>query len=203
MRTLKSSIATLLVIVPLWIGGASPAHSAGTAAAAPGASPAALAQAPVSRGKVVGAPCQPSDGYQPDFSKIEAKAARAAARDPSKLLNLIDFVDASTPLPQEAHQLPLGIPHCVISDDSPNGYLTTNCKTDNDCPSPASCDGTRCRAGCTSDADCLAPATCSSAGRSGLKYCRCDKCVREKNEVDAKPEPRARRPHRQRAKHRE
>ena len=156
-------------------------------AATPTASPAAQAKAPGSRGKLVGAACSPSDGYRPDWSKLEAKAEqhrKMMTAGEAKPLNLIDFVASDTPLPLEPHQLPPGRLYCVVGDESPNGYLTSNCKSDADCATPAQCDGSRCRAGCATDSDCSAPATCASIS-PGVKACRSLEYMRAQQAVEA------------------
>ena len=188
MKT-KNSLRVIVAVAVAGAAAISIGHLSGgaTANAAPPNSPsaAALAKAPVNRGKLVGAPCQPSDGYRPDFSKLEAKA-EAKRRQPggaNRPYNLLDFVDADTPVPLERHQLPPGRAYCLQSQESQDGYLTMNCKVDADCPAPATCGGTVCRAACTSDADCVAPNVCSNAGAGGVSYCRCDDCTKEKNEA--------------------
>jgi hypothetical protein len=169
---------------------------AGRPAAAGDPSAAALAKAPANRGRVVGAACNGRDGYQPDYTALEARAAAAAPRAPDGRpapINLLSYRDATTPLPLQPHQLPPGQAHCVQTAENPNGYLTMNCRSDADCPAPASCDGSLCRAACTSDADCLAPATCLNLGAiKGVRYCRCDDCVLEHN-VKAKAKTKVRR----------
>ncbi len=157
-------------------------------AATPTASPAAQAKAPGSRGKVVGAACSPSDGYRPDWSKIEARAEQhrktMLTTGDAKPLNLIDFVASDTPPPLEPHQLPPGRLYCIVGDENPNGYLTGNCKSDADCPTPAQCDGSLCRAGCATDSDCSAPATCASIS-PGVKACRSLGYIRAEQELEA------------------
>jgi hypothetical protein len=145
-------------------------------AAAPGAGGSAAAEAKlaVSRGRRIGAACQPSDGYQPDWSKHEVRAAAQAAqmtKQNAKPLNLLDFAGPDAPPPLDRHQLPPGRAYCIVGDENPDGYLTSNCKTDADCPSPATCDGSLCRAGCVADSDCVAPTTCAPIA-PGLRSCR-------------------------------
>jgi hypothetical protein len=161
--------------------------SAALAATPPVASPAARANVPGSRGKVVGASCNPADGYQPDWSKLEAKAEqqrKAMTAANARPLNLVEFVAADTPAPLERHQLPPRRLYCLSGDENPGGYLTSNCKTDADCPAPAQCDGSLCRAGCTADSDCSAPATCASIS-PGVKSCRYLGYIHAEQEVEA------------------
>src|SRR4051812_12007248 len=114
MITMKTKFVSRL-IVSLAVAGLFTMTGVAMAQPNAAASPAAQAKAPANRGRVVGAPCHGSDGYQPDYSKLRAKpAAATAGLAPDKIppINLVSFVDASTPLPREPHQLPPGRAYC-------------------------------------------------------------------------------------------
>ena len=167
------------------------AMTANLLAAPGGPSAAALAKAPANRGRVVGAACRGSDGYLPDYSAMEAKAAAVPPGPDGRRppINLLAYRDPNVPLPLESHRLPPGRTYCIQTVENPAGYLTSNCQSNADCPTPATCDGSICRAECNSDADCTAPATCLNLdGAKGVRYCRCDSCL---GEHDVKPAPKA------------
>jgi hypothetical protein len=145
-------------------------------------SPAASAKQPSNRGRVVGAACSAKDGYVPDFSSLRGKAAKDLEKGVP--VNLVTYVDAKTPLPIQEHQLPPGVLYCIEGPSYPDGYLTSNCQADIDCPTPATCSRGQCRASCDDDGDCLTPAVCVKANSAG--YCRCDSCVSEGEMVESK-----------------
>jgi hypothetical protein len=167
--TIEKSVLMASALVALALGGDVRSVFAADDASAPEAttslSPAAAANMSANRGKVIGAPCQRSDGYWPDWSKVNAKVEAQRAENKkngdNRLINRMNFVSADSPAPLRLYELPPGTLYCLVTDETPNGYLTSNCKTDGDCPSPASCDGTQCRANCTANSDCNAPAICS------------------------------------------
>jgi hypothetical protein len=90
---------------------------------------------------------------------------------------VVDLVDANTPMPLQNHQLPPGRPYCLRTPETPDGYLTMNCKVDRDCPGPAACQGGVCRAECTQDSDCQSPSVCTRIGSPAKRFCRCDGCL--------------------------
>jgi hypothetical protein len=133
-------------------------------------SAASLANLPENRGKVIGSPCQPSDGYQPDWSKINAKAAQAA-KTSTRPINVMDYVGADTPQPIATDRLPPGTVYCLPTIENPSSYLTSNCHVDGDCPKSAVCDGQMCRAACSMDSDCPPPTVCGPAPGTP-RWCR-------------------------------
>jgi hypothetical protein len=135
-------------------------------------SAAAVANVPANRGKVIGARCHPGDGYLPDWTKLEIKVKAAeAAQTVKRPINVMDYATPDTPAPVGPAHLPSGQVYCLSTPEYPEGYLTSNCTTDADCPSPATCDGTLCRAACSADLDCPPPMACPKMSAK-LNWCR-------------------------------
>jgi hypothetical protein len=110
----------------------------------------------------IGGPCKPEDGWQ--YKYPDGWPAGP--------------VDSSTPVANtppanfiEDFQLPAGIKYCVTRLLwRPNGFFTSNCKSDGDCPGGSRCNGSWCDAPCTSDAQCESGLYCPSS--DGVRFCR-------------------------------
>ena len=120
-------------------------------------SPASVANAAASRGKVVGSfvvnsamDIVPGD-IDPATSTSEERQRRLRPLPAGYPATASDYVDASTPRPVSTVHLPPGRVYCNSTRETPEGYLTSNCQVDVDCASPALCDGQLCRTPCTSD----------------------------------------------------
>jgi hypothetical protein len=97
-------------------------------------------------GLPIGAPCARADGYQQAEPLIPPDASAPWGSAPTGIAE---------------NQLPPGVRYCIVTDAFPNGYYTSNCKTDADCPTGARCFGEfQCEAPCQSDNDCKAPTVC-------------------------------------------
>lgn len=102
----------------------------------------------------IGAPCTEKDGWQrPVFTPPPGSTGPTAID--VRNVPLKDFID-----------LPPGVGYCAPMLGRTGGYFTMNCKTDNQCPLGASCDGEQCVAPCAGDADCIAGRTCRQMGKT-------------------------------------
>jgi hypothetical protein len=110
--------------------------------------------------KAIGDACNESDGWSP-----EPISQPAGGTDPVAIPVPPGYLDYP--------ELSAGVGYCLRkSSVYPYGYYTMNCSSDADCPLPARCDDTLCRAPCTKDADCASPMTCrpvTDANR--IRYC--------------------------------
>lgn len=120
---------------------------------------------PNDAGKVlpIGSPCKPEDGWQyvypPGWPTVGPDSG----------------VPTAVPIPpdyRETHQLEPGIGYCVTHlRTHPEGFFTSNCRSDNDCPVASRCDGSWCNLPCTADGDCRRGLHCpENSGRT--QFCR-------------------------------
>jgi hypothetical protein len=118
-------------------------------------------------GPAIGGPCKPEDGWQYTYPPGW----------PTTDSPVVDDGGAPTAVPippnyMEAHQLAPGVRYCVTRLPAyPDGFFTSNCKTDGDCPSEARCDGSWCNRSCANDGDCRVGLYCPST-TSGARFCR-------------------------------
>jgi hypothetical protein len=113
----------------------------------------------------IGAPCKPEDGWQYMFPPGW----------PSTPTIGDGGVRMSVPVPpdyKEPWQLEPGIGYCVVDPrTAPDGFFTSNCHADRDCPGGSRCDdGNRCNLPCGSDSDCK-PGLYCPARPSGPRFC--------------------------------
>jgi hypothetical protein len=116
-------------------------------------------------GPKIGGPCKPEDGWQykfppgwPDGTQVADGGGPVAIPVPP------DFM--------EDFQLDPGIKYCVTRLRAyPDGFFTSNCKSDSDCSEGARCDDSWCNAPCGGDEDCRAGLYCPLNG-SKTRFCR-------------------------------
>ena len=133
----------------------------------------ALPEPPATR---IGAACEASDGWQPTDLSVPASGGEPAA---------LPVPDGYTDTPQ----LPPGVLFCLTPGGVyPNGYLTSNCESDADCPAGTLCDDVQCRLPCVDDAECTAPSICGvPAGKHQVRFCSCNACVLGRHTGDPPP----------------
>jgi hypothetical protein len=111
----------------------------------------------------IGAPCKPEDGWQyvypPNWPTVPPDSG----------------APTTVPIPpdyKETHQLEPGIGYCVTHLQTyPDGFFTSNCRVDSDCPTGAGCDGSWCNVPCAQDGDCRRGLYCpENPGRA--RFCR-------------------------------
>jgi len=125
------------------------------------------------RGPAIGDPCEASDGWQaaplvPDDAPASSDTPVGTAPPPG-------YVDRT--------DLPPGVGFCLTPGGLyPNGYFTSNCHNDADCPDGARCGGTGggvvaglCVRPCTSSSECAPPSTCDRGGL--VSFCQCRACA--------------------------
>jgi hypothetical protein len=122
---------------------------------------------PNEAGKVlrIGSACKPEDGWQYTFPPGWPTGREAADSG----------VPTALPIPpdyKETHQLEPGIGYCVTHlRTHPNGFFTSNCRADSDCPREGRCDGSWCNVPCATNDDCGDGLYCpSNSGRA--RFCR-------------------------------
>ena len=111
----------------------------------------------------IGAPCKPEDGWQYVYPPNWPTESPDSG------------VPTAVPIPpdyKETHQLEPGIGYCVTRlRTHPDGFFTSNCRVDSDCPTGARCDGSWCNVPCTKDGECRRGLYCpENAGRT--RFCR-------------------------------
>jgi hypothetical protein len=155
MRLGFSTVAPLVFVLGCSARGASPDAS----------SVRSTALRPNDAGRVlpIGSSCKPEDGWQYVWP------AGWPTGDPDS------GVPTAVPIPpdyKETHQLEPGIGYCVTHlATHPDGFFTSNCRADSDCPVGANCDGSWCNVPCAKDADCQRGLYCpENAGRT--RFCR-------------------------------
>jgi len=113
------------------------------------------AEAFVNTAPDVGASCTPDDDSAPSGRSADGGSAPHST-DPSATA--------------DATKLAPGVGFCLHGSQAyPNGYFTSNCASDADCPKGAKCDdGGLCRATCSGDSACKAPMTCRPHGSPPL-----------------------------------
>jgi hypothetical protein len=113
----------------------------------------------------IGSACKPEDGWQYQFPPGWPTGQEAADSG----------VPTTVPIPpdhKETHQLEPGIGYCVTNlATHPQGFFTSNCKTDGDCPREARCDGSWCNVPCNGDTDCGVGLYCPP-NPGGTRFCR-------------------------------
>lgn len=98
----------------------------------------------------IGAACTSADGWQQKAITCPPLDGPTACPPPANYV--------------ERHQLPPRVRYCVESPLYPDGYFTSNCSADVDCPVESFCDGQNCRASCVTDDECRSPSHCVSLG---------------------------------------
>jgi hypothetical protein len=121
--------------------------------------------------KRVGDPCERADGWNPDRIPGPAQQANAASDVARPVLVAVpaNFKDY--------HQADSAARYCLVNPEYPAGYMTGNCKLDQQCGPKGVCHEGMCRRPCSSNAECMAPSTCELNG--GIRFCRCPDCVLE------------------------
>jgi hypothetical protein len=114
----------------------------------------------------IGSACKPEDGWQYMFPP--GWPADPIAEDGG--------VRTSVPLPsdyKETFQLDPGIGYCVVDPQTaPDGFFTSNCHQDRDCPAGARCDeANRCNLACARDSDCHPGLYCPETP-GGARFCQ-------------------------------
>jgi len=122
---------------------------------------------PNAAGKVlaIGAPCKPDDGWQYMYPA-------GWPRMPTMGDGGVIIPPSIPPDYKETWQLEPGIGYCVIDPrTAPDGFFTSNCHVDRDCPAGSRCDGAnRCNLPCGSDSDCRPGNRCPPRA-NGARFC--------------------------------
>jgi hypothetical protein len=73
---------------------------------------------------------------------------------------------------KETFQLPPGVGYCMVDPvTAPDGFFTSNCQRDRDCPEGSRCDSiNHCNLPCASDADCRPGFVCATA-KTRARFC--------------------------------
>jgi hypothetical protein len=113
----------------------------------------------------IGAPCKPEDGWQYMYPP-------GWPQTPTMGDGGVIIPQPVPPDYKEPWQLEPGIGYCVIDPrTAPDGFFTSNCHADRDCPKGSRCDdANRCNLPCGSDSDCRPGNYCPSRP-SGARFC--------------------------------